>query len=964
VSGASPKRVYTSGQWEIDLGRRELRAQGVPVSLGGRAFEIIEALVQSAGELVTKDDLMGRVWPGAIIEENTLQVHISAIRKTLGPDRRMLKTASGRGYRLLGSWTIRPESSSEPDALEPVRMPVQPFLTNLPVAASGLIGRTTAEQHLRDLVSAYRAVTLIGPGGIGKTALALEVARSLFPTFQGDVWLVELASLSDTRLVPSAVASVLGLKLGGGEISPESVARAIGGKKLLLVLDNCEHVIDGAARLVETVVQLCPRTTVLATSREVLRIEGEYVYRVSPLDAPPPHQEEPGKILRHSAVQLFIARTRALDSDFSPRGENLPGIAAICRRLDGIPLAIEFAAARAATLGLPQVASRLDDRFGLLTGGRRTALPRHQTLRATLDWSYELLPEPERRLLRRLAIFAAGFTREAATAVMRDTGNGASAVMEGIANLVNKSLVTLDGTAPAGRWRLLETIRAYALEKLAESGEAEHAARRHAEFFRDVFAPASLGSELPITIDEMPRHGRQLDDVRAALDWAFTPTGDATLAVALTLGAVPMWTHLSLMEECRWRVEQALASLGSSEDRDMRREMQLFTALGAALMFTKGAAPETRAAFAQALEIADSLDDTDYRSRALWGLWVDRMSDGAVRDAMRLAERFSLLASRSSDPIALAVGERTMGFALHFLGDQANARRHIERMLSGYVPALHERPINRFQFDPWLTARMRLAVILWLQGHPDQAIRTVESGFDEALSVNHAVTLCNALAQGACPIALLTGDLNAAERYVTILLDSAERSGLAFWQADAHCFRGVLLIRRGDIARGLDILRNAFDQFSSATSHTRYDAFLGELAEALGRVGDVPGGLATLDRALDRTERTEGRWCVAELLRIKGELVLMGGAPGAGAVADDHFRRSLEWARRQDVLSWELRAALSLARLRVRQDRQADARQILAPVYGRFTEGFETADLRAARALLETLPRHHTESER
>jgi predicted ATPase len=210
----------------------------------------------------------------------------------------------------------------------------------------------------------------------------------------------------------------------------------------------------------------------------------------------------------------------------------------------------------------------------------------------------------------------------------------------------------------------------------------------------------------------------------------------------------------------------------------------------------------------------------------------------------------------------------------------------------------------------------------------------------------------------------LTGDLDAAERSVTILLDNPERSDLAFWQADAHCFRGVLLIRRGVIARGLDILRNAFDQFSSATSRTRYDAFLGELAEALGRVGDVPGGLATLDRALDRTERTEGRWCVAELLRIKGELVLMGGAPGAGAVADDHFRRSLEWARRQDVLSWELRAALSLARLRVRQDRQADARQILAPVYDRFTEGFETADLRAARALLETLPRQRMESER
>jgi predicted ATPase len=239
---------------------------------------------------------------------------------------------------------------------------------------------------------------------------------------------------------------------------------------------------------------------VLATSREVLRIEGEHVYRVPPLDVPPQHEEEPGSILGHSAVQLFIARTRALDSDFSPHGENLRAIAAICRRLDGIPLAIEFALARAATLGLQQVVSRLEDRFALLTGGRRTALPRHQTLRAALDWSYELLPEPERCLLRRLGIFAAGFTLEAASAVMSDKGYPASVLLEQIANLVAKSLVTSEGSAPTGRWRLLETTRAYALEKLAESGETEPIARRCAEFFRDLVRPAALGSQVQPTL--------------------------------------------------------------------------------------------------------------------------------------------------------------------------------------------------------------------------------------------------------------------------------------------------------------------------------------------------------------------------------------------------------------------------------------------------------------------------------
>jgi predicted ATPase/DNA-binding winged helix-turn-helix (wHTH) protein len=525
--------VYEFGGWEVDLARRELRMRGVPVPLGGRAFQIFAVLVQSAGDLVTKDELMARVWPGAIVEENKLQVHISAVRKALGPDRGTLRTSFGRGYRLVGDWTIRKERTLA-DAVDPTRMPIQPLLTNVPATGPELVGRTAAVKQLREFLSAYRMITLTGPGGIGKTVLALEVTRSLFPAFHGDCWLVDLVSLSDPELVPSMVGGVLGLKLGGEEICPGSVARAIGGKKLLLVVDNCEHLIDAAARLAETVVRTCPHAYVLATSREVLRIEGEHVYRVPPLDVPPPNDGEPNSILGHSAVQLFIARARALDSAFSPYRANLRAIAAICRRLDGIPLAIEFAAARAAALGPELVLSRLDERFGLLTGGPRTALPRHQTLRATLDWSYNLLPDPERCLLRRLGIFAAGFTLGAANAVMSDQGYTASALLEQIANLVAKSLVTLDGSAPSGRWRLLETIRAYALEKLAESGETEQAARRCAEFFRDLVKPAIYGSQEPPTAEDMARFGHEIDNVRAALDWSFSPVGDAAIGVVLT----------------------------------------------------------------------------------------------------------------------------------------------------------------------------------------------------------------------------------------------------------------------------------------------------------------------------------------------------------------------------------------------------------------------------------------------
>ena len=437
--------VHASGECEIDLARRELRVSGSFVPVGARAFQIIEVLAGSAGELVTKDELLDRIWPGAIVGENTLHVHAGAIRKALGPYRGLLKTESGRGYRLLGDWTVRRQNAAAPP-VGPQRMRVdgESPVTNFPVPVTRLIGRTAAVARLRDLMSAYRVVTLTGPGGIGKTSLALKAARGVVGEFADGGWLVELASLSDAALVPSAVAGVLKLPIGPTGVTPEAVARSIGDKKLLLVLDNCEHLIEAVATLAETLLAHCPHTTIIATSRETLRIAGEQVYRVPPLEVPAPGRDDADHILSHSAVELFIARTRASDAGFSPRADELPSIGAICRHLDGIPLAIEFAAAHASTFGIQQVAAGLHDRFALLTRGRRTALPRHRTLRGVLDWSYELLPEAEQRLLRHLAIFSGGFTVEAAAAVVSDGVADRSSVMEGIANLVAKSLVVLD----------------------------------------------------------------------------------------------------------------------------------------------------------------------------------------------------------------------------------------------------------------------------------------------------------------------------------------------------------------------------------------------------------------------------------------------------------------------------------------------------------------------------------------
>jgi predicted ATPase len=881
--------------------------------------------------------------------ENTLHVHTAAVRKALGPYRRLLKTESRRGYRLLGEWSVRHQDAAMPPlGRQKMRMSGESPVTNFPVVVTRLVGRSAAAQQVRDLVSAYRAVTLTGPGGIGKTVLALKAARCIIGEFEQGGWLVELAPLSDPTLVPSAVARVLGLKLGGEAITAEAVARAVGEQNVLLVLDNCEHVIDSVAAMAETLLRLCRRTSILATSREVCRIEGEYVYRVPPLDVPVPGQVEATNILGHSAVELFASRTKLLGLDVSSYAESLPDIATICRHLDGIPLAIEFAAARAAALGIEQVAAGLRNRFALLTSGRRTAVPRHRTLRATLDWSYELLPEPERLLLRQLAIFPAGFTIDAAAAVMSESGPDTPAVMEGIANLVAKSLVAMDKSVGTARWYLLETTRAYALDKLAEHGEAERAARRQAEYYRDLFERAEVEWGSRPTAELLSDFGRQIDNVRAAIDWALSPGGDPLLGAALTAASVPLWMQLSLLQECRALVDRAIAALTASAVEDRRLEMKLHAALGASLAWIGGTVSEIEAAWTRALHRAETLGDVEHQLRSLWGLWL--LKD---RGALPLARQFSTVASTQADRL---LGERMIAVSSHYLGDQDTARHHIDRVVANDGADDAGRRIISFQIDQRLGARSFQARILWVQGYPDQAVQAAKTLVENARAAGHANSLCHSLAIGACPVALWAGDLDLAEQYTDILCDSSTHHGLSLWRAFGKAYQGVLFIKRGDLERGLPLLRHGFDDFGAAFAGYRVLIFLGELAGALGRAGQVAKGLATIDEAIDRSERTEELWIMAELLRVKGELLAMCGMSEAPDEVEPCFRRALDWAERQNAGSWQLRAATSLARLRVRHGQPDDARQILVPVYDRFSEGYGTADLRAARALIDALP--------
>ena len=940
-----PFAAFEFGRFKVVPHRRELIVDGTPAALGSRAFDVLLVLIDAGGNVLDKDELMRRVWPDRVVEENNLQAQISALRKALGADRGLIRTVAGRGYQFAGE--MRAAASRAPSA------PV----TTLPEPVSELIGRQASVREVVGLVTSRRLMTLIGAGGIGKTRLALEVARQLLPGFTDGVGLAELGPLTDPHLVAGTVAGALRLTPAGGIASVENVAAALAGRQALVVLDNCEHMLEAAAHMAEALLRASPGVCVLATSREPLRAAAEYVYRVPSLDVPDEDTVNLDDVLQYGAVKLFVARAQAAEPRFVLDSRHAAAAASICRHLDGSPLAIELAAARIAAFGVDGVASRLGDRLRLLTGGSRTALPRQQTLRATLDWSHDFLTKPERVILRRLAVLAGSFSLNAAAAIVADEELAEGDVVESVANLVAKSLVAVDLSGAVAAYRLLETTRAYAAEKLAESGEVERFRRRHAEYHRNLVERAHAEWQSQPTAEWLALHGPALDDVRVALDWAFAPEGDAALGVALTIAAVPLWFQLSRLGECRARVERALSSLMPT-DRDARRELSLQAALGWSLMYTTGPARETGAAWATALQLAVGLEDSDYQLRALWGLWAGHVNNGEFRQALQLAERFGTVATKASDPADALIGERMMGAALHFLGEQTRARGHIERMLERYVGPANRSDVIRFQFDQRVTARITLSRVLWLQGFADQAMRTVQEAVDDALALQHGLSLCNLLGQAACPLAIATGDLAAADRYTAMLAHHAGRHGADVWQTYGRCFKGMVSIKRGELDVGVSTLSAGVGELRSARFVQYYTAFLATLAEGLAGTGETGRGLAVLDEALAQSEKAEERWILAELLRLKGELALLQNAPKAMAVAEDHFQQSLELARRQGALAWELRTATSLARLRQRQRKTSEARTLLAAVYGRFTEGFDTTDLVAANAALKTMRAH------
>jgi len=608
------KEAISFGPFSLVSSERLLTKEGALVELSARALDILIALLSRPNQVVSKNDLLARVWPDVIVEEGSLRFHIASLRKALGDGKygaRYIATLNGRGYCF-----VAPISRSTDQGHVLAEVAASFPHANLPTRLIHMVGRGDDVPRLAAQLIAARFVTIVGAGGVGKTTVAVAVGHHLIEAFAGAVLFVDLGMLSDPDLVAPAIASMLGLSVQSDDATRSLIAY-LRERRVLLILDTCEHLIEAVAALASRIFMAAPQLHILATSREVLRVEDEHVYKLDPFDCPP---DDPGLTATVAqtfpAAQLFVYRAVASGAHLDFSDAETAIVVSICRKLDGVAFAIELAARRVESYGLQQTAALIDQRLALQWPGPRTAPPRQKSLQATLDWSYGLLSELERVVLRRLAVFVEHFTLDAALAVVPSANVDQSVVLGAIDSLVAKSMVATHPIGPMMRYRLLEITRNCALEINGDGDELADLAARHATYYRQWLEQTGIEwSTLSTSLEREP-HFADLNNVRAALEWCFSANGNAKIGVGLAAAAAPVFFAMSLLPECHSWSEQAIVVLDDAT-RGTSEEMHLQAGLGISSMHMYGQSDGAHLALKRSLAIAEERGDLLNQARLL-----------------------------------------------------------------------------------------------------------------------------------------------------------------------------------------------------------------------------------------------------------------------------------------------------------------------------------------------------------
>jgi predicted ATPase/DNA-binding winged helix-turn-helix (wHTH) protein len=907
MHGTAVHRNLKFGPFELSSTERVLRRDGEALPLGGRALDILIYLAERPGEVIAKQELMDRVWSDVTVEEGSLRVHVAAIRKALNDGQfgnRYIANIKGRGYSFVG--TVVPPADDTESRNEGSRQQ-----SKLPPRPLMMIGRETVVSEVSDKLRNERFITLIGPGGIGKTTIALAVGRAAAEEFGGEVYLVELECLTDPRHVAGAVATSLGVALKSKDPCLELV-NLVRSRKLLIILDSCEHVIEEVASLAEQLYRQTEDINVLTTSRESLNVEGEHCYRVPPLDFPPEDLEQTANaVLRYPSVQLFVRRVAARAGSVVLTDEEAPFVAKICRRLDGIPLAIELAAGQVAALGIKNTVARLVSRPELLRLSHRTAIPRHRTLKATLDWSYDLLSDVERIVFRRIAPFAGHFTIEGARYVAGELGVGTGEVCDAIAGLVEKSLITTRIDETQAQYRLLDTTRAYALEKLEEHDEFDPISLRHAEY---VIQQLESGKEMlsaQPNAERVAAYSWQLSNVRSALEWSFGSHGNDKIATRLVAASTRLFMELALLIEWQAWAEQAIARLGDqpgNSRQDLVRELRLLSGL------------------------------------FLYSSWT-----ADIYRALEIAERSQKVALKIQDPDDMAHAETMLGAANHLAGNHLVAQKHFEAGLRHSASGSSLRA-GHYLFHHTALSLAGMARSLLYRGLLDQSLDYAKLAIQEGEKSGSPTTLCRSLIL-ILPVYLALEDWQRSEQYIAQLSDLSAAHALKPLHAIATGLRGRWLLLQDNIRDGVPLLKRASEELEAQRHEMLNMDFVSDLGVGLAAFGQHEEALTLVGDALDVQQRGGKFLFVPALLRVKG-LILASRSHEDHPHAETSFLSAIDWAKRQSATLFELKAAMDLAELLLKQRRVPEANKYLSAVLDRIPAGIESPDHKRALQFL------------
>ena len=798
-----------------------------------------------------------------------------------------------------------------------------------------LVGRDDVINSLANQSVRRHLVTIVGPAGVGKSCVASAIAERTASRYANGTVPVDLASVDDERPLEVALASSLGIPPASSDPMGSLIAY-LSSMELLLVIDNCEHLLGPLAYITEEIIRCAPKIDVLVTSREPLRCSGEWLYRLSPLGVPaefPPVSID--QAMQSPAVRLFVQSAARSLSGFTLSAANMTAVAGICRQLDGIPLAIQLVAARVRNFSVEELARAVSRQPLLLARGWRSAnVTHHASLQAALDWTYTRLTEEEQLVLRRLAVFRGPFSLQSAMGIAGVGLEERAHLPDTLLSLAEKSLVSLSPAEPRTPYRLLHVTRSYALEKLIAAGELNTLLRRHASHYCSALS-ASTQHGAPATREEfVDRHRYALDDIRAALEWAFSDAGDPDIAATLTVASLPALFHLCLVEEFQRWINGALEILRRSETTSLIPQVRLHFALGA-LYLHVGCQPETvmPESMQRAVDIADRIGDELLTVIARILQIVGHLQSGNPVVAVALLAQLGQFVACASEPLVGAMFDRVSAQAHHFNGDLVKARAHAQRALN-YARQPVAVPIiySAHSLDHRISMRIVLARNAWLEGRADEAVQ-IANECTELARLDRPFALAQVLALCACPVAFWRGDLTAARSFTEELLQCSRRFGFSANADFSRCYRLVL---GGLAGEDTALLGPAHPANSLQFDH-------------LATVSDQWLNGATLARA----EQGQAGWCTAEILRRHGEMMLRKGEPEVFHAADCRFRQALGVARAQGAHAWEVRICMSLARLHRRGAQYSAALQELEIAYGSLRGGRDDADAVEARGLLE-----------